>query len=265
VDAQAAELYRDLFAPLEPLVRHRNLVIVPHGDLHFLPFAALWDGRRHLGEAYALHYAPSATVLKFAREKTARPVGPILALGNPDGSLSQAEKEAEIAARLYGDRPLLGGRAKESEIASLKARPGILHLAAHAELNSINPLFTSIKLAPGDGHDGNLEMHEVYGLDLSKTGLVVLSGCKTQIGPLSRGNEIEGLTRAFFYAGTPAVMSSLWKVDDESTAFFMERFYAHLRQGEGRAEALRNAQTETRGRFPHPYDWAAFVLTGDGR
>jgi CHAT domain-containing protein len=60
-------------------------------------------------------------------------------------------------------------------------------------------------------------------------------------------------------------MASLWNVDDESTAFFMERFYTHLRKGKGRAEALQKAQKETRRKFPHPYQWAAFVLTGDGR
>jgi len=160
---------------------------------------------------------------------------------------------------------LLGATATEGSLLSRVPEAGILHLATHAELNPINPLFTSIKLAPDAEHDGNLEMHEVYGLDLSKTGLVVLSACNTQMGRLSRGDEIEGLTRAFLYAGTPAVVSSLWKVDDESAALFMKRFYTHLRKGKGRAEALQKAQAETRRRFPHPYHWAAFVLTGDGR
>jgi CHAT domain-containing protein len=140
-----------------------------------------------------------------------------------------------------------------------------VHLAAHAILNPVNPLFTRVELAPDEGHDGSLEMHEVFGLDLSKTGLVVLSGCRTQMGTLSAGDDLEGLTRAFLYAGTPAVVSSLWDVDDESTSLFMERFYTHLRKGTGRAEALRRAQAETRRKFPHSYYWAAFVLTGDGR
>jgi CHAT domain-containing protein len=265
VETLAEELYRDLFAPLEPHIRNRNLVIVPQGVLHFVPFAALWDGKRYLGDAYALSYSPSATALKFARERKAVAAGPILAAGDPDGSLQYADTEARAAARLFGMEPLLGRAATEGAVVSRASQAGILHLAAHAVLNPVNPLFTRIELAPDEGHDGNLEMHEVFGLDLSKTGLVVLSGCSTQLGKLSAGDEIEGLTRAFLYTGTPAVMASLWNVADESTALFMESFYTHLRKGKGRAEALRRAQAETRRRFPHPYHWAAFVLTGDGR
>ena len=264
---QAAELYRVLFAPLAPHVRHRNLVIVPHGVLHFLPFSALWDekGKRYLGDAYALSYSPSATTLKFARSRGARAVGPALVAGDPGGSLPQAAKEARAIAALYGTKPLLGGAATEGAVVTEAGQAGILHLAAHATLNAVNPLFTRIELAPDGEHEGNLEMHEVFGLDLSKTGLVVLSACSTQMGKLTAGDELEGLTRAFIYAGTPAVMASLWDVQDDSTSFFMTRFYTHLRRGIGRAEALRLAQMETRKRFPHPYQWAAFVLTGDGR
>jgi CHAT domain-containing protein/Tfp pilus assembly protein PilF len=265
IDQHSADLYRDLFAPLAPYIRNQNLVIVAHGVLHFLPFATLWDGKRYVGDAYTLSYSPSATILKFAREKKARVVGPLLAAGAPDASLQFAAKETRAVARLYGVDALLGAAASEGAVVAGAEQAGILHLAAHAKLNPDNPLFTRIELAPDAEHDGHLDMHEVFGLDLSKTGLVVLSACRTQLGRLTGGDEIEGLTRAFLYAGTPAVMASLWNVDDESTALFMERFYTHLRRGAGRAEALRLAQAETRRKFPHPYHWAAFVLTGDGR
>jgi CHAT domain-containing protein len=267
VGPQAAELYRDLFAPLERQVRHRNLIIVPHGVLHFLPFAALWDGKRrsYLGDAYALSYAPSATALKFARQRKAQAVGPVLVVGDPDGSLPQSALEARAVSHLYGDEPLIGRAATKDVVIDRAGQAGILHLAAHAVLNPVNPLFTRIELAPDGEQGGGLEMHEVFGLDLSRTGLVTLSACSTQMGKLSAGDELEGLTRAFLYAGTPAVLASLWNVEDESTAFLMTKFYTHLRRGTGRAESLRLAQMETRKRFPHPYQWAAFVLTGDGR
>jgi CHAT domain-containing protein len=118
-------------------------------------------------------------------------------------------------------------------------------------------------LAPDTRNDGNLEVHEIYGLDLARADLVVLSACQTQLGAQSAGDDVVGLNRAFIYAGAPTVVASLWTVDDEATGSFMTAFYKHLRQGQGKAAALRQAQLETRERYPHPYYWAAFVLTGD--
>jgi hypothetical protein len=116
-----------------------------------------------------------------------------------------------------------------------------------------------------------LEVHEVYSLDLSQTDLVVLSACQTQISEfdterqvVSAGDELVGLTRSFFFAGTPTVVASLWSVDSEATTLLMERFYTHLQAGMGKAEALQQAQLETMAEYPAPYFWAAFVLSGDG-
>jgi CHAT domain-containing protein len=77
-------------------------------------------------------------------------------------------------------------------------------------------------------------------------------------------DELVGLNRAFLYAGTPNVIASLWNIDDQATGLLMQKFYSHLRQGNGEAEALQKAQREVRAEYAHPYYWAAFVLTGDG-
>jgi CHAT domain-containing protein len=93
---------------------------------------------------------------------------------------------------------------------------------------------------------------------------VVLSACETGLGKLSRGDEVVGLQRAFLYAGTPAVVTTLWKVDDKATFELVRAFYTGL-EGKGPVEALRQAQLETMRNFPHPYAWAAFNLTGASR
>jgi CHAT domain-containing protein len=118
-------------------------------------------------------------------------------------------------------------------------------------------------LGHGSNDDGALETNQIAELDLRKTGLVVLSGCRSQAGRLTRGDEIIGLSRAFIYAGSPSVIASLWSVDDEATRALMVSFYSHLRQGLSQADALRSAQIDVRKDFPHPYYWAGFVLTGD--
>jgi hypothetical protein len=111
--------------------------------------------------------------------------------------------------------------------------------------------------------DGFLDLHEVYTLDLARADLVVLSACQTQLGAHSGGDDIIGLNRAFIYAGAPSVIASLWSVNDEATSLLMTAFHTHLKQGMGKARALKAAQAETRTKYAHPYYWAAFVLTGD--
>ena len=74
-----------------------------------------------------------------------------------------------------------------------------------------------------------------------------------------------GLTRAFLFAGTPTILSSLWKVDDAATAALMTAFYRHWQDGMGKAEALQAAQAEVRAnpKWAPPFFWASFVLNGD--
>jgi CHAT domain-containing protein len=117
-----------------------------------------------------------------------------------------------------------------------------------------------VLLVPGGGEDGRLEVREVFGLDLHAR-LVVLSACETGLGKLSRGDELVGLQRAFLYAGTPAVVTTLWKVDDRASYELVRALYDRL-DGLGPVEALRQAQIETLRAYPHPFAWAAFGLTG---
>ena len=142
----------------------------------------------------------------------------------------------------------------------------VLHLAAHGQYNPVAPLSSLIALAPDDEYDGWLTVGEIYGLDLSRTNLVALSACQTQMGELSAGDEVVGLTRAFFFAGTPTVIATLWSVDDEATSMLMERFHTYLREGVSKAESLRQAQLEliTDPQRADPYYWAGFVMSGDG-
>ncbi len=177
--------------------------------------------------------------------------------------LIYAVPEALAVARVYGTVPLVEQDAAETALKTLAHEASILHLAAHSELNPVSPLFSRIWLASDEKNDGTLEVHEVYNLDLQQAALVVLSACETKLGKLNLGDDIVGLNRAFIYAGASSVIASLWPVSDRATSFLMKMFYVQLKSGKSKAGALRTAQAITRTRFPHPYYWAAFVLTGD--
>ena len=268
---RAAVLYRKLIAPLVPHIRHRKLALVPHGVLHYLPFAALRDPQtgRYLIADYALSYAPSASVLSFLRRKASPIDGEVLVLGNPETALEPlkgARQEAQTVAKLFATTPVLEAEATETRVRERAGEIDLLHLAAHGFYKPETPRFSHVALAADQVHDGNLEVHEVFGsLDLRGVNLVVLSGCQTALGERTQGDEIIGLTRAFLYAGSPNVMSTLWNIDDEASAELMATFYNHLLGGATAAQALRRAQLEmlVRPGYEAPYYWAAFTVTGD--
>lgn len=272
--ATSEELYEKLIAPLRPHIRHPRLLLVPHGPLHYLPFAALRDPAtgRYLIEQHTLTYLPSASALHFLRAKETPVGGRALVFGDPAGTapglqpLPAAEREAGLVARSFGTLPVLGPQAAESRIYQLGGEVDLLHIAAHGIYEPANPLFSRIALAPGEPHDGNLEVHEILGaVDLTGINLVVLSACETAAGERSGGDEIVGLTRAFLYAGSPGVISTLWKIHDTASAVLMEELYRRLREGVPAAEALRQAQLSLLENplYDQPYYWAAFSLSGD--
>jgi len=152
-------------------------------------------------------------------------------------------------------------RATEKWVVDNIDRFGIIHLASHGEFDPVNPLLSAIKLAKEGETDGNLEAAEIFGLKLSAD-LVVLSACQTGLGKITAGDDVIGLNRAFLYAGTHAIISSLWRVSDISTAMMIKTFYREY-VDKNKAESLRLAALHVKNRYPHPGYWGAFTLVGD--
>jgi len=104
-------------------------------------------------------------------------------------------------------------------------------------------------------------VREIKGLHLS-AGLVTLSACDTAVGPT--GEEgVENIVNAFIEAGSRSVVSTLWEIQDHAAAELMSNFYADLGHGEGKAEALRQAQLKILNSGAPPYYWAGFELDGE--
>ncbi len=272
------DLYTWLVAPLAEHLQTPQVVIVPHQELQYVPFAALDDGQTYFGQQHLLSVIPSASALPFIQQNAAESAAmantQALVFGNPSTgdpkypSLAHAAAEAQAVASLLGTAAVTDAEASETRLRKEAAGSKVIHLAAHGGYNVANPLYSAIYLAPGGegaAGDGRLETHEVYGLDLKGNELVVLSACQTNVGELSAGDELVGMTRAFLFAGTPTILSSLWSVDDEATAALMTAFYRHWQAGMGKAEALQAAQAEVRAnpRWASPFYWAGFALNGD--
>jgi len=263
----ARGLYQRLLEPMEGHIKTNDLVIVPHGALHYLPFAALHTGQGYLIDTYNVRVLPSASVMKFLKKGKGGKVGTALVLGNPDLGdakldLPFAQAEAQIIGELLPDSKVLI-RSHATETAARKYGRGFkyVHFASHGVFNPAKPLASGLLLARDVKNDGMLTVSELYDIELDAD-LVTLSACETALGYVANGDDVVGFTRGFLYAGANSIVSSLWKVDDEATSELMKAFYANLGKMDKRS-ALRAAQlTLKNSEKSHPYYWAAFQLTG---
>lgn len=259
-DSYLSSLYDALIAPLAEEIEGRRLVIVPHGLLHYLPVHALLaPDCRYVIETNEVSYCPSATVFRLcARREPARlHERALLAVGLADQKAPHIRAELEALSRLFPDSVLLeGGRADKAAFLDLAPRARYVHLATHGHFRQDNPMFSSVRLA-----DAPLNFYDVFDLGMGAE-LVTLSACNTGVNGVAPGDELCGLMRGFLHAGTPSLIVSLWAVHDRSTSELMQGFYARLRAGAAKREALRAAQLEVLERYGHPYYWAPFVLMG---
>jgi CHAT domain-containing protein len=220
------------------------------------------DPRVRRGSAQLANSTPPpfltrAAELRFARLPSTRREGRSIAslLPEPERWLAldfDASRAAVTSARLSDYR--------------------ILHFATHGVVESARPELSALALSLFDAHgqpqDGFLRLFEIYNLKMQAE-LVVLSACDTALGTNVRGEGLVGLARGFMHAGSPRVVASLWKVDDQATSELMRLFYAGMLGADKKpaAAALRAAQLAVakQERWRSPYYWAAFVLQGEWR
>jgi CHAT domain-containing protein/tetratricopeptide (TPR) repeat protein len=265
-------LHRLVWAPLLPLLQGcTRAVVVPHRQLHYLPFGALHDGAQWLLEQMDIELTPSAAVwLAGARARgvgrgQAAPRAPqhLLALGNGVAQLPHVAAELKAVAAAYGERALClhdGAATAHALRQGVQGpdAPDVLHLACHGEFRADSPAFSALRLA-----DGPLSLHDLSHLQMD-TRLVVLSACETGQSRLAPGDELLGLVRGFMLAGARQVLATLWAVDDEATAQLMGAFHTRLERGERASAALRGAQRQLAAQGLHPFFWAAWALHGQG-
>ncbi|WP_445245605.1 CHAT domain-containing protein [Microcoleus sp. OTE_8_concoct_300] len=278
--ASLQELYTQLIAPVKSYITTSTIGIIPHDLLNSVPFPGLTDGKRNLIDDYAMFVLPNASILPFLPGKRKPSTGTILALamGNPQLStppddpplslLKGVGEEVREIKEIYPKTQVLEEQAAtETAVVSQAGKYEILHIAAHAVYKQKTPLSSTIYVAKDNRNDGNLQVRDLYGLNLTAaTNLVVLTGCEAQRGDVNYGDEITSLSRGFMYAGTPSIIANLWLTsDDESTKILMQRFYSYLPKM-GKAKALRQAQIDVRNhnsKYSHPFYWGGFMLTGD--
>ena len=282
-DAQA--LYTALIKPIAAsLASKTHLIVIPDASLWYVPFHALEPSRGvALVDRVDVSYAPSISVLHAMHERRAAlPASRtprLLVAADPSGSqpaLAAARQQATTLTNLYGardTRALVGADATEARVRGSVAGASVLHFATHGVLDDASPMYSFLQLTPKSGSDastdGRLEAWEIESLQLDAQ-VAVLTACDTGRGRVADGEGVIGLTWAFFAAGTPSTVVSLWKLESESAAALTLAFHQQLRAslvaGHGQvAPSLRSAALTLRRdpRWRHPFYWAGLVPIGD--
>ena len=226
-------LDRLLIGPLLEVVRDRELVIVPTGQLHALPWPTLPSLRGR-----PLVVAPSATTwLAAMRAANVHRGGPgrIAFVAGPH--LDHADDEVRAVAALYRQpKVLTGPQATADAVRHTMDGAQLVHIAAHGRFRADNPQFSAIDLA-----DGPLT---VYDLERVRRGprQLVLSACDSGLSAVHAGDELMGLAGAVFSLGTSTLIASVVPVADDDAMALMVELHRELCAGAAPAHALATAQ-----------------------
>ena len=260
-----------LWAPLrEAIGTATRLVVVPHGSMHAVPFAAVsaTAGDRPT----SISIVPSASAwarLAGHRAEPDAPPGEVLLVGVADAAAPRIDQEIEaVASALEGRRKirvLRGEQATASAVVEALADPAVelAHLACHGQFLPEAPHASGLRVA-----DRWLSVRELASLPRTPE-TVILSGCDTGSVAVLPGEEILGLPRAFLAGGTRRLLGSLWSVGDRDTCELMvdlHRRWSTVDRRSGRpslAAALAHAQRTRASADPHPARWASFIAIGD--
>ncbi len=260
-DAQAhlTRFHKALIAPLEShLDGCRRIFVVPQLILPDVPFGALYDGQSYLVERYEIVHLPMASLMDRQPELLSSSGHPFVIGYSDRGRLRFAVAEAQRVAAVLAQKqsPVLRveDEATEAEFRARTRQCNVLHLATHSAFRPDNPFFSWVRLV-----DARVTVTDLYGMELPGRPLVTLSACETALGG-QRGGGLIGLGRSLLAAGASALVVSLWKVEDDSTAQFMEGFYRGLLSEQSLSSALRSAQLEMLRHYRHPFYWASFIL-----
>ena len=287
---------------LLPILHHfsddiKNIVFVQSYGLSVFPLHLLFtnisgnDKMKMIIDDFNVIFSPSIRQFIVSKNKVksfSKNNYSLLAVVNPSGTnLKFAALETDFISRFISNknvRILKGDYARKSIFFESASQFSLWHFACHSQYDWNRPLNSFISLANGERLTLIDLLHSLN--EISHARLVTLSTCESGLVDfLKWHNEYIGLPLGFLQIGIPAVISSLWEVDDQATSLLMIKFYWNILIGDMEiSEALRNAQlwlrdldvpdslisrsehsltqSNSRKAYSNPKFWAPFILTG---
>jgi len=261
----------------------KQLVIIPDGILGYVPFDALlttpvpkekaraFSEHPYLLREHNISYSFSATLLKEMSGSESKADKSFLGFAPSFSSYSPLEISKEVTVQLaanYKGDYWENQQASKARFIKEAGNYNILHISSHAVANdSLKDACFLVCAQAENQEDYLLYNRDLYQLDLNAS-LVVLGACETGSGKLQRGEGILSLARGFSYAGASSLLTTLWSVDEASTARLLQNFYKHLQSGNTTNDALYVAkkaylQEADNEKAAHPRYWAALIAIGD--
>ena len=248
----ARRLHGALVASLGTDLEGKQVQVIPGGLFWYLPWDVLQDRQgRYLVETLEWSCASPSS----RQAGSVEGVGQALAVGGSNPQLPATGVEARMVAALFpGGKALVGAEATGENLARWAPQADLIHLAAHSGLSSsLNGSYLELS-------DGPFTLEQIYGLRLRPRVRVVLSSCESALGQSEPGREVSSLATAFLVGGASSVVATLWRVEDETSRRFIERYYKHLLRTRSTSRALRQARLDS---LAEPcWGWGAYQLIG---
>ncbi len=298
----ALKLYELLWLPIKDKLT-KEVIIIPHGILGYVPFEALLTKPPPRLSAFVAYpfllydhqisYCASATLLREMQQKQHRQNPPewllamapffqgdkkslisridstdLFALRDTLAALPASGEEVAAIGKMMEGTSSFGTEANLGQFKELAEEYRILHLSTHgkADKNKGDFAYLAFGVPNESGTFDKLYARELYNYTLNAD-MVVLSACETAVGVYI--GEIISLSRAFTYAGAKSIFTTLWQVSDEKTKDIFIAFYKYLKKGKSKDEALRLAKLDYlkvnagKGQGTHPFFWAGLIGIGD--
>ncbi|MBD1263104.1 CHAT domain-containing protein [Maribacter polysiphoniae] len=277
-------IYEQLLAPFLKSTNQKKVIIMADGLLNYIPFAALNtnpEGINYLAESHAISYVNSATLLSELRQRQPKEHTVLAFAPSFDGTVNVSnadrgkllplpsnKKEVEQILSSFDGRSYIDEDASLLNFKSQLSSFGMVHLATHAIFDDTAPEYSYLAFSQnGNPTEDLLYVADLYNLKIDAD-LVTLSACESGLGDLKRGEGFMSLARGFFYSGAASIASTLWKVNDASSATLMGSFYKNLSKGDAKDVALQKSQlhflnTNRDNGLSHPYYWSGFVISGN--
>ena len=280
------KLKKDTESQEQPQKRTQKVIVIPDSYTNLLPLTCLLnkDGKFWGDDHYfqimpslltmgILDQLPTVSVIVPVENQqmlcvVGNPTIPIFTYNNEEwnlGKLPHATREAEWVSHILNCAPILHEQATKTAVMMRIMNAKVIHVATHGSASAGFLAFAGMTTSfgsPIESQNVLIYPEEIEKLNITPA-LVVLSSCDSGRG-IVKADGIQGMARAFILAGAQAVLTTLWRVPDESACIFMQFFYQYLVDGLKGTEALHKSILSVRcfSKYSQYIHWSGYQLTG---